>query len=126
MQDHLDLWTTQVRAELGNPNLWAVCGRFLLRANPDEDVDESQLVRARDRALQIREMEQHQFFYDLWRSPPLNSEWQGQVSLIVAYYTFGEGEEDSEGTPVGEEEEDSDSTVTGAGGYITPSSSDED
>jgi len=111
MQDHLDLWTTQVRAELGNPNLWAVCGRFLLRANPDEDVDESQLVRARGQALRIRETEHHRFFHDLWGSPPFDSEWQGQLSLIVTYYSFGEREE----------EEDGDSTVTGAGKY-TPCS----
>ena len=115
MQDHLDQWTTQTRAALGNPNLWAVCGNFLLRANADEDVDESQLVRARGEALRIRETEHYQVFHDLWRSPPLNSEWQGELSLIVAYYIFEEGDEDSEGTLVGEEEDDSDSTVTGLG-----------
>ncbi|KAJ4136387.1 hypothetical protein NW768_004000 [Fusarium equiseti] len=103
----------QARAELENPNLWAACGTLLLRANPDEDVDESQLVRARDRALRIRETQHYHFLHDLWRSPPFDSGWQGQLSLIVTYYTLGEGEEDSEETLVGEEEEDSDSTVSG-------------
>ncbi|KAH7191954.1 uncharacterized protein B0J16DRAFT_51785 [Fusarium flagelliforme] len=107
MQDHLDQWTTQTRAALGNPNLWAVCGNFLLRANPDKDVDESQLIQARGQALRIREMEHYLFLRDLWGNPPLNSEWKGQLALIVTYYTFGERERG--------EEEDGDSTVTGLG-----------
>jgi hypothetical protein len=121
----------QARAELRNPNLWAVCGTFLLRANPDEEVDGSQLVRAHGRALRIRETQHYHFFHDLWRSPPFDSEWQGQLSLIVTYYTLRDSqredsreEEDSEETLVGDEEEDnSDSMISGAGRY-TPSSSD--
>ena len=115
----------QARADFRNPDLWAACGTFLLRALPDEEVDGSRLVRAPGQALRIRETQHYHFFHDLWRSPPFDSEWQGQMSLIVTYYTLREPEEDSDETLVGDEEDSSDWSVSGAGGY-TPSSSDEE
>lgn len=88
MQDHLDLWTMMARGDTKNHNLWAMSGT--LRANPDEPVQRSQLVRAEHAEFRRQEREHHDFLVKLWTDTPKaydEPNWTGRLSPTVTYYT---------------------------------------